>query len=57
MAERYSQVVGQQGEELLLLRTAEQEAREARERNAELEATGACVFSSFVFPPLTDLGH
>lgn len=48
MAERYAQLVGQQGEELTLLRTAEQEAARARERNEELEGTGTresvCIF-------------
>lgn len=46
MAERYAQLVGQQGEELTLLRTAEQEAARARERNEELEGTGTrdCVY-------------
>lgn len=42
VAERYAQLVGQQGEELLLLRTAEQEAVRARERNEELEGSGKC---------------
>lgn len=46
VAERYAQLVGQQGEELTLLRTAEQEAARAHERNDELEGTGKreCVY-------------
>lgn len=43
MAERYAHVVGQQGEELTLLRTAAKEAEEAREQNAALQQTGGWV--------------
>lgn len=42
VAERYAHVVGQQGEELTLLRTAAKEAEEAREQKAALEQTGGC---------------